>query len=142
MTEPKDAKTGKETKDRVEKKGLSLGQKIGLVFLVAILVPVVGYVILLIQCNFEEAKVCIPVVSFPVSMPNICYMSPVIVLILVSFAVGLVLAWLVGGVSGFRVRRKAARLERRVRQLESEIERLGRLAASTPAEKPLDHDHE
>jgi len=94
---------------------------VGLV--VVVLVALGLYITLFILGNSSWAVVRIPALP-----QDILYESQVWAIILISFGIGLALSWVHGAVGRWVLRRRRVQLDRRIEELEREVERLGKLA--------------
>ena len=112
-------------------------RKLSIGILVLVLAAVLWYVILFILGNASWAVVRIPAIPLPdnAAGSDLLYESPVWAVILISFAFGMVLYSFLGMFSKWRLRRRNRGLVRRIDELESEIDRLGRLAMAAQREE-------
>jgi len=113
--------------------GTGFFRKVFIVILVLFLAALIWYVTLFILDNASWAVVRIPAVPLPDQEAggDLLYESPVWAVILISFGVGFVLSSFFNMFSKWRLKRRNSTLSKRVGQLQSEIDRLGRLAVAS-----------
>jgi len=126
-------KNSSSSKSKPGDTGTGFFKKVFIVILALFLAALIWYVTLFVLDNASWAVVRIPAIPLPnqASGGDLLYESPVWAVILISFGVGFVLSAFFNMFSKWRLKRRNSTLSKRVGQLQSEIDRLGRLAVAS-----------